>query len=128
MSIEDRLDAIRHLKLDLTDVVDDVADNDPHRPEITIWAEFLEDKGAHIAIAMHALWAQPNRYADLTPLEARQLAKMLVTMADTVDAAIENQNEADYDRQQERMMETGGGPTLLEQQQDAYKIKHGLPR
>lgn len=33
--------------------------------------------------------------------------------------------EAVFDRQQERLMEDGGGPTLLEQQRAAYKIKRG---
>ncbi len=41
-------------------------------------------------------------------------------------SADENRAEAAYDRQQERLMEGGGGPTLIEQQQAAYKIKHGL--
>ncbi len=36
--------------------------------------------------------------------------------------------ERAWDRQQEDLMEGGGGPSLLEQQQDAYRIKHGLPR
>lgn len=35
-------------------------------------------------------------------------------------------DEAAYDRHQEWLMETGGGPTLQEQQQAAYKIKHGV--
>lgn len=34
--------------------------------------------------------------------------------------------EKSYDRQQERLMEDGGPPSLLEQQRAAYKIKHGL--
>lgn len=38
----------------------------------------------------------------------------------------ENCREAAYDRQQESLMEGGGGPSLIEQQQAAYKIKHGL--
>ncbi len=37
----------------------------------------------------------------------------------------ENCREAAYDRHQERLMETGGGPSLLEQQREAYKIKRG---
>lgn len=41
-------------------------------------------------------------------------------------SCIENRNEAAYDRHQEWLMETGGGPSLIEQQQAAYKIKHGL--
>lgn len=38
----------------------------------------------------------------------------------------DNCAEAAYESQQERLMETGGGPSLLEQQRAAYKIKHGL--
>lgn len=38
----------------------------------------------------------------------------------------DNCNEAAYDRQQERLMEEGPGPTLQEQQIEAYKIKRGL--
>jgi len=39
---------------------------------------------------------------------------------------IENRNEAAYDRHQEYLMETGGGPTLQEQAQAAYRLKHGI--
>lgn len=38
----------------------------------------------------------------------------------------ENLDEAAYERQQERLMEDGGGPTLQEQQIEAMKIKRGL--
>ena len=38
----------------------------------------------------------------------------------------ENCREAAYDRHQESLMESGGGPSLIEQQRQAYKIKHGL--
>jgi hypothetical protein len=38
----------------------------------------------------------------------------------------ENCREAAYDREQERLMEDGPGPSLIEQQQAAYKIKHGF--
>lgn len=38
----------------------------------------------------------------------------------------ENCRESAWERQQERLMETGGGPSLIEQQRAAYKIKHGL--
>ncbi len=34
-----------------------------------------------------------------------------------------NRDEAAYDRQQERLMENGAGPTLLEQQAEARKLK-----
>lgn len=37
----------------------------------------------------------------------------------------ENCRERAYDRHQERLMEDGGGPSLQEQAQAAYKIKHG---
>lgn len=35
--------------------------------------------------------------------------------------------ERAYERHQESLMEGGGGPSLIEQQRAAYKIKHGLP-
>lgn len=38
----------------------------------------------------------------------------------------ENCAESAWDRQQERLMEDGGGPSLIEQQREAYKIKHGM--
>lgn len=38
----------------------------------------------------------------------------------------ESCRERAYDDYQERLMETGGGPTLIEQQRAAYKIKHGV--
>ncbi len=43
-----------------------------------------------------------------------------------VPDALADYNEAAYDRHQEYLMETGGGPSLIEQQQATYKIKHGL--
>jgi ribosomal protein L37E len=39
----------------------------------------------------------------------------------------ESCRERAYDRQQEDLAQDGAGPTLLERQQAAYKIKHGLP-
>lgn len=38
----------------------------------------------------------------------------------------ENCAESAWDRQQERLMEGGGGPSLIEQQRAAYNIKHGV--
>lgn len=40
----------------------------------------------------------------------------------------ENCRERAYDAHQQSLMEGGGGPSLLEQQREAYRIKHGLPR
>lgn len=34
--------------------------------------------------------------------------------------------EKAYERQQERLMEDGGGPSLIEQQRAAYNLKHGV--
>lgn len=48
------------------------------------------------------------------------------TRASSTEFICETCQEAAYDRQQESLMEGGGGPSLLEQQQAAYKIKHGL--
>jgi len=42
--------------------------------------------------------------------------------------ACDNCNERAYDAQQERLIAGEGPPSLLEQQREAYKIKHGLPR
>lgn len=43
-----------------------------------------------------------------------------------IDDELSNEAERAYDLQQESLMEGGGGPSLIEQQQAAYKIKHGL--
>lgn len=87
--LEDRLDAIPHQTLDLMGTNDDPRDNPPHRPEFSIWASFLDDEGgAHVSLAMMPLWAQPIRYADLTPVEARKLARMLSEMADAIDREV----------------------------------------
>ena len=34
--------------------------------------------------------------------------------------------ERAYDEHQERLMEDGPGPSLLDQQRDSYNIKHGI--
>jgi hypothetical protein len=47
------------------------------------------------------------------------------TIADRVRQAEDDKAERDYDRHQERLMETGGGPTLREYQQAAMKLKRG---
>ena len=39
------------------------------------------------------------------------------------ESCIDNANEAAYERHQEWLMETGGGPTLAEQQAEARKLK-----
>lgn len=38
-------------------------------------------------------------------------------------ALCENCRERAYDAQQERLMETGGGPSLIEQQREAWRLK-----
>ena len=38
---------------------------------------------------------------------------------------VENANEAAYDRQQERLMECGASPSLIEQHRAAWRMKHG---
>jgi hypothetical protein len=48
------------------------------------------------------------------------------TIEDQIASWSANANEAAYDREQERLMEGGGPPGLLEQQQVAHKIKRGL--
>lgn len=43
-----------------------------------------------------------------------------------VTVICEGCRERAWDRHQEDLMEGGGGPSLQQQAQDAYKIKHGL--
>lgn len=38
----------------------------------------------------------------------------------------ESCREKAWDRAQESLMETGGGPSLIEQQRAAYNLKHGI--
>lgn len=42
------------------------------------------------------------------------------------ETVCENCRERAYDAHQESLMEGGGGTSLIEQQREAYKIKHGL--
>lgn len=48
------------------------------------------------------------------------------TVREVIDDMMLVDAEAAYERQQESLMEGGGGPSLIEQQQEAYKIKRGL--
>lgn len=40
-----------------------------------------------------------------------------------VEWICESCRERAYDREQERLMETGGGPSLIEQQREAWRFK-----
>lgn len=62
-----------------------------------------------------------------TDARCDKLAQLIQTTIDEqITSWCENAAEAAYDRHQEWLMETGGGPSLQEQAQAAYKIKHGL--
>lgn len=114
------IDQIQHRKLLLTD--DPRTEERPHRPELRIWAEDEGDEPG-VVFSMGPLFGQPQRFVELLPAEARALAVLLKQVADDIDSVCENANERAYDRQQERLMETGGGTTLLDQQIEAMKFK-----
>lgn len=90
LTLDDRLDAIKGCKVDLTNgkVWDDPIGADCHRPELTILAELEIDHGPCVNVTIGALWGQPMRFLTLTPTEARALAFALSEMADAVEAEI----------------------------------------
>lgn len=66
-------------------------DGDPCRPDLSVWfnTDNDDDEVPCVTLAVAELWGQPERFVDLAPGEARQLAKALLLMADRVEAATE---------------------------------------
>jgi hypothetical protein len=80
--LADRLDAVRHRNLDLeaTDA------KGLHRPFVSVWPSIDEDMPpAVVTLHLAAEWGVPVRYVDMTPDEARALARHLVEIADLID-------------------------------------------
>jgi hypothetical protein len=85
---EEKLNAVRRRRLDLSnpDVCESPIENDPHRPELAVFAGLDEDGGQpHITLGIMGLWGQPTRFVDLHLDEARQLARLLMETAALVD-------------------------------------------
>jgi hypothetical protein len=94
-SVEEKLDDIRHVHMDLTEDVDDPRDGSGCRPRITLWAEIGDKDPAHVVLMLDTLWGYQRRHVDLYPLEARELAKKLIAMADKIDEIIDNHEPPD---------------------------------
>jgi hypothetical protein len=61
---------------------------DPHRPRLSVMTDENDSIGGScVSLCVAPLWGQPARYADLTPAEARTLARMLCEHADEAEAA-----------------------------------------
>jgi hypothetical protein len=75
---------ITHRRLDLT--LDPLTEDSPHRPQLSVWAEEADAPAEWtVSLAIGALFAQPHRYVDLSPSEARKLAEVLCRVADDID-------------------------------------------
>jgi len=86
MTVADILDSISHRVLDLTSDKD--CGDELHRPELRVWAGADDDTPPHVTMSLSPLWAQPSRFVDLTPDEARTLAQHLNATADAVDGVV----------------------------------------
>jgi len=117
------IDDIQSRKLTLMDKDQSAEDAHPHRPDISIWADDDLESAPTVAVSIKALFGQPLRHLEMSPDEARTLAVLLKQVADDIDSVTEANNEAAYERQQERLMETGGYPTLRDQAIEAMKFK-----
>lgn len=85
-SLEDRLDEIAHRSIDLMEFPENAAQgNHPHRPELKVWASHDEDLGATVTLMVNSLWGQGTRFVELSPDEARKLARLLDATADAVE-------------------------------------------
>lgn len=88
-NLDDRLDEIKHRKLDLTPHIEDRREGNPHRPELSVWAEVDDDGNASAVLSIGDLWGQQKRFVEMTPGEARQLARMLLGICNQIDTATE---------------------------------------
>lgn len=90
ITLEDRMDEIKHRRLNLRpDGAVDGTEANPHRPEIGVWgglSAYDQTTGADVAVSIGALWGQPIRFIEMTPEEARALARDLIIVAGQVSA------------------------------------------
>lgn len=77
---------IQHRRLTLTK---DGIENDPHRPDISLWADEGDDESPRVVVALSSMWGQPARFLELTQDEARTLATLLKQVADDIDSVTE---------------------------------------
>lgn len=81
-TLAERLDRPhRHLRLEHDDP-------DPHRTDVSVWTAADAQDWPNVTIALAPLFGQQIRFVDLTPDEARRLAKFLMDAADLIDAEV----------------------------------------
>ena len=81
----------------------------------------------HLVPGRGGWWIVDQSYDEEIVFASEDYTHAKQILDEMVRDEIAEQAERAYDRHQEWLMETGGGPSLIEQQQAAYKIKHGLP-
>lgn len=59
----------------------------PQRPDLATWADEGPDNTGRVILQLGCEWGAGTRYVELTPVEARRLAKLLVCTADDVSHA-----------------------------------------
>lgn len=84
-ALDATMESIARQSVDLRDSDDD-REISPHRPEVQIWAEH-EEAQCRVSVSIGALWGQQGRFLELSPNEAREMARKLTAVADAIDEA-----------------------------------------
>lgn len=86
------IEEIQSRKLFLT--ADPQTEENPHRPELRIWADDGDEEDAepNVTLALGSMFGQASRFVEMTPDEARTLAVLLKQVADDIDSVWEGPN------------------------------------
>lgn len=89
-----------HKYLDLDPDIEEELDRGVHKPKISVYVEYPDDEErkddpsatemVQVVMMMDAQWGKGHRWAEMTPVQARQLAKLLNDHATVAEAEIED--------------------------------------
>ena len=85
--LEHRKEALAEVESVTLDLRNAITIDDENRPRLSVWPDYEERIGFCVNVAIGALFGQQQRFVELTPGEARELAAKLTRMADLAEAA-----------------------------------------
>lgn len=91
-NLTEKLEQVRHQYLNLSAEMN--GKTKCSRPDLSVWPSTCEDMTpAIVCMAVAPTWGQQQRFADMTPDEARILGRYLIDTADLVDREVMAQIE-----------------------------------
>ena len=88
-SLEERLASYSHQRIDGDIEIDAI---ERTAPTITVWPS-CDDGNPAVTLMLDMLWGEPARFLELTPDQACELARMLVSTAVTIRHEIQQEEQ-----------------------------------